>query len=36
MSDYIISVKELTKCFGDFTAVNRISFDVQRGEFLGC
>ena len=35
MSDYIISIKELTKCFGDFTAVNRISFDVQRGEIFG-
>ena len=35
MSDYIISVKELTKCFGDFTAVNRISFDVRRGEIFG-
>ena len=35
MSDYIISVRELTKCFGDFTAVNRISFDVQRGEIFG-
>ena len=35
MNDYIISVRELTKCFGDFTAVNRISFDVQRGEIFG-
>jgi len=35
MSDYIISVKELTRCFGDFTAVNRISFDVRRGEIFG-
>lgn len=35
MSDYIISVRELTKCFGDFTAVNRISFDVKRGEIFG-
>lgn len=35
MSDYIISVRELTKCFGDFTAVNRISFDVRRGEIFG-
>ncbi|MBQ3198725.1 MAG: ABC transporter ATP-binding protein [Alistipes sp.] len=35
MRDYIISVRELTKCFGDFTAVNRISFDVQRGEIFG-
>ena len=35
MSDYIISVRELTKCFGDFTAVNSISFDVRRGEIFG-
>ena len=35
MNEYIISVRELTKCFGDFTAVNRISFDVQRGEIFG-
>ena len=35
MNDYIISVRELTKCFGDFTAVNRISFDVRRGEIFG-
>ena len=35
MNDNIISVRELTKCFGDFTAVNRISFDVQRGEIFG-
>ena len=35
MSDFIISVRELTKCFGDFTAVNCISFDVRRGEIFG-
>ena len=35
MNDYIISVRELTKCFGDFTAVNRISFDVRQGEIFG-
>ena len=35
MNEYIISVRELTKCFGDFTAVNRISFDVRRGEIFG-
>ncbi len=35
MSDIIISVRDLTKCFGDFTAVNRISFDVRRGEIFG-
>ena len=35
MNDIIISVKELTKRFGDFTAVNHISFDVKRGEIFG-
>ena len=35
MSNTIISVRELTKCFGDFTAVSRISFDVERGEIFG-
>ena len=35
MINTIISVRELTKCFGDFTAVNRISFDVERGEIFG-
>ena len=35
MNDYIISVRELTKCFVNFTAVNRISFDVRRGEIFG-
>lgn len=31
----VISVKELTKCFGSFTAVDHISFDVYRGEIFG-
>ncbi len=35
MSDIVISVRELTKCFGKFTAVDRISFDVHRGEIFG-
>lgn len=35
MNDPIISVRELTKRFGDFTAVNAISFDVERGEIFG-
>lgn len=35
MNDPIISVRELTKRFGDFTAVDRISFDVARGEIFG-
>ena len=35
MNEMIISVRELTKRFGDFTAVDRISFDVGRGEIFG-
>lgn len=35
MNDSIISVRNLTKRFGDFTAVNGISFDVRRGEIFG-
>lgn len=35
MNDIVISVRNLTKCFGDFTAVNNISFDVHRGEIFG-
>ncbi len=31
----IISIQHLTKRFGDFTAVDAISFDVQRGEIFG-
>lgn len=34
-SDIVISVKELTKMFGSFTAVDHISFDVRRGEIFG-
>ncbi len=33
--DYIISVCDLSKHFGDFRAVDRISFDVRRGEIFG-
>lgn len=35
MNDPIISVKELCKTFGDFKAVDRITFDVARGEIFG-
>ena len=35
MNDVVISVQNLTKQFGDFTAVNKITFDVQRGEIFG-
>lgn len=31
----IIKVEELTKKFGDFTAVDKLSFDVYRGEIFG-
>ena len=31
----IITVKELTKKFGDFTAVQRVTFKVHRGEIFG-
>lgn len=32
---YSITVNDLTKKFGDFTAVNRISFNVKKGEIFG-
>ena len=35
MNEPILSVRELTKRFGTFTAVDRISFDVGRGEIFG-
>ena len=35
MNDVIISVQNLCKCFGDFTAVDHITFEVQRGEIFG-
>jgi ABC-2 type transport system ATP-binding protein len=35
MAEKVIDVKELTKRFGDFTAVNRVSFAMQPGEVLG-
>lgn len=31
----VIEVRNLVKKFGDFTAVNNISFDVQKGEIFG-
>ena len=35
MNDPILSVRELSKKFGGFTAVDLISFDVARGEIFG-
>ncbi len=34
-NDPVISVRDLTKRFGTFTAVDSISFDVMRGEIFG-
>lgn len=34
-NDTVISVRNLTKMFGSFTAVDHISFDVKRGEIFG-
>jgi ABC-2 type transport system ATP-binding protein len=31
----MIEVEGLTKCFGEFTAVDHISFEVEKGEILG-
>ncbi len=33
--DVVIEVHNLVRTFGDFTAVNRTSFEVQRGEVFG-
>ena len=33
--DIVISAKDLTKCFGSFTAVDHISFEVKKGEIFG-
>ena len=35
MSDHAVEANELTKKFGDFTAVDGITFDVPRGEVFG-
>ena len=34
-NENIIQTKDLTKMFGDFTAVNAISFEVKKGEIFG-
>ena len=33
--EYSVSVRNLTRRFGDFTAVNEASFDVKKGEIFG-
>ena len=35
MEENVIHIRNLTKKFGDFTAVDHISFDVRRGEIFG-
>lgn len=35
MPEYAIQTTELTRIFGDFTAVNAISFNVKKGEIFG-
>jgi ABC-2 type transport system ATP-binding protein len=35
MNDDIISIKEFTKTYDDFVAVDRISFEVNKGEIFG-
>src|SRR5665213_2832510 len=35
MSETVIKTNKLTKRFGDFVAVNEISFDVSKGEIFG-
>jgi len=35
MSEPVISVRDLTRHFGDFVAVDHVSFDVARGQIVG-
>ena len=35
MNEYAVGVKELTKKFGDFTAVDGVTFHIRRGEIFG-
>jgi ABC-2 type transport system ATP-binding protein len=35
MSDALVSVRNLTRKFGNFVAVNNISFDIPRGQIFG-
>ena len=35
MSDYCIKIQELTKKYGDFTAVDKVSFRVREGSLFG-
>jgi ABC-2 type transport system ATP-binding protein len=35
MPDLVVVAENLTKRFGDFTAVDKVSFEIERGEVLG-
>src|SRR5437660_11928057 len=35
MAEAVVQVQNLTKCFGTFTAVDGISFEIREGEILG-
>jgi len=35
MSDLVIEAKDLTKNYGDFVAIDKLNFDVKRGEIVG-
>lgn len=35
VNDYAVEVVNLTKKFGDFTAVNEVTFNIRRGEIFG-
>ena len=35
MADVMIEARDLTKRYGDFTAVKKVSFEVRKGEVLG-
>jgi ABC-2 type transport system ATP-binding protein len=35
MSDLVIEAKELTKHYGDFVAIEKLNFEVKRGEIVG-
>ena len=35
MNEHTVEVINLTKKFGDFTAVDEVTFNIQRGEIFG-
>jgi ABC-2 type transport system ATP-binding protein len=35
MDESVVTIKNLTKTYGDFVAVNEISFEVHPGEIFG-